>query len=86
MVVTKLHSAAEFRLKVSKADCDVTWLFGSSRVVEGPKYSVGVDDVEPYLRVNDVVGADEGSVTVKVDDLSSSAKLLVQGNVVFYLL
>lgn len=79
VVVTKLHSVAEFRLIVSKADCKITWLYGSLPVTEGPKYTVGVDDLQPFLRINDVSGKDEGPFTIKVDDLSSTAKLLVQG-------
>ena len=79
VLVTKLHSAAEFRLKVSKADCKVTWLFGTSKVTEGPKYSAGVNDLEPYLKVKDVAGKDEGPYTIQVDDLTSTANLLVQG-------
>lgn len=79
VVVSKLHDVAEFRLKVSKADCKVSWLCGTTSVVEGPKYTVGIDDLEPYLKVNDVTGKDEGPFTVKVDDLTSTAKLVVQG-------
>lgn len=77
--VDRLHDVAEFRLKVSKADCKVTWLHGTTPVTEGTKYTVGMDDLEPYLKINDVTGKDEGPFTVKVDDLTSTANLLVQG-------
>ena len=80
VVVTELHSSAEFRLKVSKADCKVTWLYGSSEITESKKYTAGEDDLQPYLKVNDVTGKDEGTFTAKVEDITSSAKLLVQGN------
>lgn len=79
VTITKLHSVAEFHLEVSKADCSVTWLCGSKPITEGPKYTSGMIDLQPFLKVNDVTGKDEGPFTVKVDDVSSTAKLLVQG-------
>lgn len=83
VIVSELHSVAEFRLKVSKADCKVTWLCGTSQVTDGVKYSIGVSDLQPYLKVNDVTGKDEGSVTAKVEDITSTAKLMVQGKILF---
>ena len=79
VTVAKLHDVAEFRLKVSKADCKVTWLCGATPITESAKYVTGMDGLEPYLRVNDVIGDDEGPFSVKVDDLTSTAKLSVKG-------
>lgn len=80
VVITQLHAVAEFRLKLSKADCKVNWLIRNAPIHEGPKYTTGLDDLQPYLKVNDITGQDEGEVMVKVDDKVSTARLLVQGD------
>lgn len=79
VVISKLHSVAEFRLKLSRPDCRITWLSGTKKLSDGPKHSVGMDDLQPYLKVKDVMGADEGKYTVNVDNKSSTAQLYVQG-------
>lgn len=79
VTITQLHSTAEFRLQVSKPDCKITWLKASSPIIQGPKYTIGMDDLQPYLKVNDVTGSDEGVYSVTVDDKKSTAKLVVQG-------
>lgn len=85
VIVKQLHSVAEFRLQISRPDCQVSWLCNDSPIKEGPKYQPSVDGLEPLLKVNDVTGVDEGKYTVKVDDKTSSANLKVQGMCLFLL-
>jgi len=82
VIVKQLHSVSEFRLRVSRDDCKVSWLFNGQPIKEGPKYEMGQDDLEPYLKVTDVCGPDEGTYTINVDDKTSTAQLKVQGKLV----
>lgn len=73
------NTVAEFVCELSEDLDSVQWFVGDEEVVPGDKYDIISDGPVHKLLIKDVSVLDEGPVTVRVDDATTTASLFVQG-------
>lgn len=69
-----------FTCKVNKEDVEVNWLLDNKDVPDSPKYNITHEDVTHSLTIKDVDSGDNVEVSAVFGDVSTSAKLVVNGN------
>lgn len=78
-VTAKEKQPATFTFEVDKPNLPVTWYVNNTKVEPGVKYSVTSEGPVHKLVIENVKPEDASDVKVECKDLTSSAKLIVEG-------
>jgi len=70
---------AVFQCEVSKADLKAEWFKGDKPIKRSEKYNITSKNGQHSLTVGDCQADDIASYTIKLDGISSTAKLAVKG-------
>ena len=73
------YEDATFTFQLNKPNKKVSWFFDEAEISPNEKYEVTVEDFTYTLRIKEAQMGDAGQFTVKVDDVTSIAKLNVNG-------
>ena len=71
---------AKFDCEVSKADLKAEWFKGDKPIKRSEKYNITTKNGQHSLTINDCQIDDVASYTIKLDGISSTAKLAIKGN------
>ena len=75
----ELGVEAEFSCEVSKPDLKAEWFKGGKPITRSEKYDIRSKNGQHSLSVGDCQLDDVDSYTVKLDGISSTAKLAIKG-------
>ena len=71
---------ATFDCEVSKSDLKAEWFKGDKPIKRSEKYNITSKNGQHSLTISDCQVDDVASYTIKLDGISSSAKLAIKGN------
>jgi len=71
---------AVFDCEVSKPDLKAEWFKGDKAIKRSEKYSITSKNGKHSLKISDCQVDDVASYTIKLDSISSTAKLAIKGN------
>jgi len=71
---------ATFDCEVSKTDLTAEWFKGDKAIKRSDKYNITAKNGQHSLTIGDCQVDDVASYTIKLDGISSSAKLAIKGN------
>ena len=71
---------AVFNCEVSKSDLKTEWFKGDKPIKRSEKYNITSKNGQHTLTISDCQVDDVASYTIKLDGISSTAKLAIKGN------
>jgi len=71
---------AVFNCEVSKSDLKAEWFKGDKPIKRSEKYNITSKNGQHSLTISDCQVDDVSSYTIKLDGISSTAKLAIKGN------
>ena len=80
--VTEIPTSVTFECELSKTNVKVTWQCGDVQLSSTPKYDIQVDGAVHRLIVREVTGADVAQYTAVARGKTSTAKLIIQGEMI----
>ena len=80
VVVKELNVSATFECEFSKVGLKVEWTKGEKTIKASDKYEITSDEVTYRLVINDCTAEDVAEYKASFQNLTTSAKLKMQGN------